>query len=361
MDTEVVDPVVAPPVFTRVVPKVNRRLGDVFAEQRERWTAIHPSMCEAFDTLGRFVSDGGKRLRPALCVLGFEAASGTPADSRAVDAAAALELLHAFALVHDDVMDGSCVRRGEPTLHMQWRGRHRRADWRGDERRFGEGIAILLGDLAFVLADTVLGDVPAAARRVYDELRLELHVGQYLDMVGAARGATDAELARTVAVFKSGKYTVERPLHLGAALAGRLDDLAAPFTAYGLPLGEAFQLRDDLLGAFGDADIVGKPVGDDFREGKMTPLVIEAMERSAAGDRYADLAVLSTIGNVDLDEPAVDAIREVLDDCGARSAIERRIDTLVDQACAAIEGAAIDMSARGELMHLAGYLAYRKL
>src|SRR5690606_37629025 len=138
---------------------------------------------------------------------------------------------------------------------------------------FGEGVAILIGDMAHVYADRLLPRTSVEVQDVWDELRIELNVGQYLDLLGTARADTDHVAARRIARYKSGKYTIERPLHVGAALAGRLGELQAPLSAYGDPLGEAFQLRDDLLGAFGDAAATGKPVGDDLREGKPTPLM----------------------------------------------------------------------------------------
>src|SRR5207248_344040 len=192
---------------------------------------------------------GGKRLRPAFCHWGFVGAGGAPDDPMVVDAGAALELLHTFALVHDDVMDGSGRRRGMATVHRAFEDRHAAAGWSG------EGVAILVGDLAFVYADILLAAAPAPAGQVFSELRLEVNIGQYLDLLGTARRDATPELAERICQYKSGKYTIERPLHLGAALAGRLDDLAPAYTAYGMPLGEAFQLRDDLLGAFGDSSL----------------------------------------------------------------------------------------------------------
>ena len=223
------------------------------------------------DSLRSLVMSGGKRLRPAFCFWGFRAAGGGDDDAAVIEAGAAFEMLQAFALVHDDIMDGSATRRGLRTAHLAFGDRHDAAVWRGEARRFGEGVAILIGDLAHVYADRLMADTAAPVRAVWDELRIELNVGQYLDILGTARGDTDHEGARRIARYKSGKYTIERPLHVGAALAGRLDELQASLSAYGDPLGEAFQLRDDLLGAFGEEAATGKPVGDDLREGKPTP------------------------------------------------------------------------------------------
>jgi geranylgeranyl diphosphate synthase, type I len=349
----------APDIVERVAGRVDQRLTELLDRERCRWSALDPALDDAFDSISDLVHAGGKRLRPVFCALGHRGAGGTAADADWLDAAVALELLHTFALVHDDVMDGSSVRRSRATVHIGWGRRHRHQGWRGDARRFGEGMAILVGDLAFVLADVALGDVDPRVRRIYDELRMELHVGQYLDLLGTAQGSRDLDAARTVAVFKSGKYTVERPLHLGAALVDGLDRYGPCFTAYGLPLGEAFQLRDDLLGAFGDERTVGKPVGDDFREGKPTLLVAVATAAATERDDRAALAVLGGLGDPDLGEGDVADMRTVLEELGARAAIEARIDALVETACGALDEVELQDGASDSLVQLALYTAAR--
>ncbi len=213
-------------------------------------------------TLRSAVLGGGKRLRPAFCYWSFVGAGGDPAAPLVLDAGAALEMLHAAALSHDDVIDGSDRRHGTDTVHVAYEARHREGAWRGDRARFGMGVAILLGDLALAYSDRLLAGAPPAARAVFDEVRIEVNVGQYLDILGAAERVGAAPLsieaavdrARRICHYKTAKYTVERPLHLGAALAApaRAGELAGPLSAFGLPLGEAFQLRDDLLDLYGD-------------------------------------------------------------------------------------------------------------
>jgi geranylgeranyl diphosphate synthase type I len=252
-------------------------------------------------------------------------------------------------------MDGSGTRRGTDTIHVQFEADHAMEGWRGEGRRFGEGVAILAGDLAFVYADRMLAGSPAAAVEVFTELRIEVNLGQYLDLVGTARGRISEESARRISVFKSGKYTIERPLHLGAALAGRLDDLARPLSAYGLPLGEAFQLRDDLLGVFGDATVTGKPVGEDLREGKPTVLYAYAAERARGGD----LTVLDRYGAPDLSDDEVRLMQQVLVGTGAVDRVEQGIERLVTQAVDALDAAPLAEEARTALVDLAGYVAGR--
>jgi geranylgeranyl diphosphate synthase type I len=286
----------------------------------------------------------------------FVGAGGAEDDATAIDAGAALELLHVFALIHDDVMDASDRRRGLPTIHVDFGGRHDAGGWRGESRRFGEGVAILVGDLAFVYADVLLAGAPAAAIDVFNELRLEVNVGQYLDLRGAVTGDTDEPAARRIALYKSGKYTVERPLHLGAALANAADRLAAPLSAYGVPLGEAFQLRDDVLGAFGDSTLTGKPVGEDIREGKPTRLRAWAVEKGDA----AALAVLDRYyGNRTLDAHELATVQEVLTDTGALARAEAEIAALVAAARASLEDLDLDGDGRDRLDELATFIAER--
>ncbi len=347
--------VTAPAHLGHIAGRVEGRLRSLLDTERDRWSLVDPALGEPFDALSALVLGGGKRLRPAFCHWAFVGAGGDPDDPAVVDAGASLELLHAFALLHDDVMDGSAQRRGRPTAHLRFSGLHDDGRWRGEARRFGEGVAILVGDLAFVYADTLVADAPRPARDVFDELRLELNVGQYLDLLGAASGGVDLDSARRIASYKSGKYTIERPLHLGAALAGRLDALREPLSAYGLPLGEAFQLRDDLLGAFGDSAVTGKPVGDDFREGKPTPLLAIAIDRADAAQRR----VLDTVGRRDLDGDEVARLQEVLVATGARDEVEGVIARLLDQAVAAVPAARLGDDASEALVELAHYVAWR--
>ena len=332
-----------------------RRVAALLDAELTRWTLVDPSLVAPIRALADLVAAGGKRLRPAFCHWAFVGAGGAPDDPMVVDAAGALELLHTFALVHDDIMDGSDRRRGLPSIHRDFIDRHGREGWRGDARRFGEGVAILVGDFAFVYADMLMAAAPSAARPIFDELRVELCVGQYLDLAATATGDRDPDDARRIEWYKSGKYTVERPLHLGAALAGRLPELAEPLTEIGLPLGEAFQSRDDILGVFGDSSITGKPVGDDLREGKLTPLVAAATARATG----AAAALLERIGAADLTPGEIDGLRTVLDESGARAEVEATIETRVGEALTAIDRAPLTDQARRALCELATYVAWR--
>jgi geranylgeranyl diphosphate synthase type I len=302
-----------------------------------------------------FVLDGGKRLRPQFCYWGFRA-TGASDDENIIKAAAALELLQACALVHDDVIDGSDTRRGAPAVHRRFAALHRSSGWYGDPERFGQAAAILLGDLALIWADSALaqsGFDPAALQRaapVWDAMRVEVMCGQYLDVVEQARGGGSVERALRVARFKSAKYTIERPLHLGAALGAGTPELMTAFSSYGLPLGEAFQLRDDVLGVYGDPEVTGKPAGDDLREGKRTALVAYAVE--TANPAQAEV-LRARLGDPQLDTDGVTVLRDVIAATGAVARVEELIAERAAEAVHALDSATMDDSARAALVELA--------
>ena len=323
----------------------------------DRWSAFDTDLHDPLEHLARLVLGGGKRLRPAFCHWAFVGAGGSPQDSRIVDAGAALELMHASALFHDDVIDDAFSRRGTPTTHTVFAETHAAEGWAGESRRFGEGVAILVGDLAFVMADELLVDAGREPWLIWNEMRTELNIGQLLDVVGGGRGDRSLDKAERICRYKSGKYTVERPLHLGAVLAApeRRTDLLPALSAYGLPLGDAFQMRDDIMGAFGNESLTGKPVGGDLREGKPTPLLARAVAAATDSQR----AVLDRVGQPDLSDEGVADVQRVIVDTGALAALEARIATLTDQAIAAIGTAPITADSRSELIDLAHYVSGR--
>jgi geranylgeranyl diphosphate synthase type I len=347
----------APPLVVADVARVvDRRLQAFLDAELRRWTGLDPALAEPIAALEELMAAGGKRLRPALCHLAFVGCGGRPDDPVVADAGAALEFLHSFALIHDDVMDGSDRRRGRRSVHRSFSDLHEAMGWKGEGRRFGEGVAILVGDLAFVYADCLMEGANSAARQVFDQLRIELQVGQYLDLVATSRKDPDYGLAQRISVYKSGKYTVERPLHLGAALAGRFDEAAAALSDFGLPLGEAFQLRDDLLGVFGDGTRTGKPVGDDLRAGKPTLLYTVAVERATGPS--ARLLAAGLAGELD-DEQLAD-LRAVLTSTGALDAVEQRIAACLDESLEALERSPLLPAVKDDLAALARFIVNRK-
>jgi geranylgeranyl diphosphate synthase type I len=338
---------------------VQQRLASFLTAKAEQFAAISPDLSEALAAATDLLA-GGKRLRPAFLYWGWRAAGGAgdpdTDEPRVLTAAAALELLQASALVHDDVMDGSDLRRGLPAAHRRFAALHRSAGWVGSPEAFGTGAAILLGDLCLSWSDELLRacGLPAhrllPAMRLFDDMRTEVIAGQYLDLVEQATGGASVERALLVVRFKSAKYTVERPLHVGAVLAGGGPELVRRLSAYGTPLGEAFQLRDDVLGVFGDPSVTGKPAGDDMREGKRTVLVAEAM----ASATPSQAAVFRRfLGDPRLTASGLAALREVVVSTGALDRVERRIEDLTDQSLCALDAAdLVDPEARAALREL---------
>jgi geranylgeranyl diphosphate synthase, type I len=299
---------------------------------------------------------GGKRFRASFCYWGHRAVAPTPTDEDAlVRACASLELLHASALVHDDLMDASDTRRGRPATHRAFEAEHRAAGWPGDHAQYGAAAAILIGDLLLSWSDEMLRrcGLPitqvAPALAVFDRCRSEVIAGQFLDVSVQARGRADVDAAMTVLRYKSAKYSIERPLHIGAALAGAPEEAMRALSDYGLPLGEAFQLRDDLLGVFGDPATTGKPAGDDLIEGKRTVLVALALDAAPAADATRLDRALGTA----LSPDEVAELRRIIDDSGAHAQVEAVIGELGDHAVRALAKAEIDDHARDVLRGLA--------
>jgi geranylgeranyl diphosphate synthase type I len=341
-------------VQAEIAGEVQRVLTGFLDKQAERLAAIGPEL-DAQVAAARDATSGGKRLRPSFCYWGFRAAGGDPALP-ILAAAASLEMLHVSALVHDDVMDCSDVRRGAPAAHRRFERQSREAGGH-DPEQFGIGAAILLGDLCLVWADEMLHtsgfDAAALGRaeRYFDAVRVEVITGQYLDLVAQASGEPDMDRALRVLRYKAATYTVERPLHIGAALAAGPPALIDALSAYGLPIGEAFQLRDDLLGVFGDPAVTGKPAGDDLREGKRTVLTAYAVDH-ASEVQLAEFDKL--FGRRDLDDDGVQLLREILIDSRAVQACEDLIAGRTQQALDALAAAPIaDDEARTALAALA--------
>jgi geranylgeranyl diphosphate synthase, type I len=351
-------PAEAPAFMAGIGAGIGERIAKLLDADRARWQAVDRDLEGPLQSLRDLAMAGGKRLRPAFCHWAFVGRGGDPADPCIVDAGAALELLHISAVVHDDVIDGSQRRHGMATVHVSSEERHLGRSWRGDARRFGEGTAILVGDMALVYADMLLGRAPRAAIEIFDELRLEVNVGQLLDLLGSARDDASVERARQICRFKSAKYTVERPLHLGAAMAdpAHLDAVAGPLSDFGVPLGEAFQLKDDLLGTFGDPATTGKPVGDDLREGKPTLLYALARDRASGPDARL---LTERFGASDLTPDEVPALQRVFEATGARAVVEATVRDLIDQSVAAAAALPLTEEARRALIELARFVAGR--
>jgi geranylgeranyl diphosphate synthase type I len=340
--------------------RVHKAIGDFISQQR----GILDGISDDLEPLVEAVTDlcdGGKRLRPAFAWWGWRGAGGADIE-QALNAVASLEFLQACALIHDDVMDGSDTRRGLPSAHRRFASVHRQSAWLGSPESFGVGAASRLGDLCLSWADEMLmssgldAESLRRAKSIYDEMRTELMAGQYLDLLEQARGGGDAQRAMLVVRYKSAKYTIERPLHLGAALAGADPQIMAAYTGYGLPLGEAFQLRDDVLGVFGDPGETGKPAGDDLREGKQTVLVATAMDRATPAQAAQ---IRRHLGDPGLDTEGVQQLRTIITETGALAEVESVIEALTDEAVASLDSVSLAPPATEVLTGLA-YAATRR-
>lgn len=349
------DPSRNPPAISEIVGPIDTRLTDVLNAERSKWVSVDASLADPFDALEALIFSGGKRIRPAFFHWAHVGSGGNPHSDIAIDAAAAIEMLHAFALAHDDVMDHSSSRRGEPSIWQRFATFHDENALKGDARDFGEAVAILVGDLAHVIADSLIRDLSPDVSEIWNELRLEVNIGQYLDVLSGVTRTFDQEGSRRILEYKTGRYSVQRPLHLGAALAGRFNDFSVSFTNFGQPVGVAFQLRDDLLGVFGDELETGKPVGDDLREGKPTSLVAAAFERAD----QRQLEVLELIGSHDLSDSNIADIQTVIIETEAERVIEEEIRNLTDSALSELESASLDVKASSALRELALFVAYR--
>ena len=311
--------------------RVDAVLESFLAEQRALLDGLGSEAAEPLNELARVIGAGGKRLRPLFCYWGYLAA-GREEDSSIVKAAASLELLHTFAIIHDDVMDRSPLRRGQPATHL--------AMARGGDAHLGVSSAILIGDLALALADVLFSGAGFAPEvfvegfRWYNRMRTEVVTGQYLDVVATRMPTIDEETVRRIASLKSGGYTVEKPLLIGAALGGGSQEIMAVLSAYGMLLGEAFQLRDDVLGVFGDPSVTGKDADGDLREGKRTLLIARALE-AAAPDEQEFLT--ARLGSENLSAGDAERIRSIIRTSGALASTQALIEAHRSVALAALD------------------------
>ncbi|WP_051178302.1 polyprenyl synthetase family protein [Nocardia concava] len=344
-----------------VVAAVEERLRAFFVTREPIVEPLGPVFVDAARALQDFVIRGGKRTRPSFAWTGWLGAGRSPEDPEAdavLTACSALELVQACALIHDDIIDSSRTRRGFPTVHVDYEGRHRDQRWRGDADHYGISVAVLIGDLALAWADDMTRDAglpdDAAARfaPVWAAMRTEVLGGQLLDIHGESAGDETVEAALRINRYKTAAYTIERPLHMGAALAGASPELVAAYREFGTDIGIAFQLRDDLLGVFGDPAVTGKPSGDDLREGKRTVLIAEALQRADIdAPAVADL-IRSSLGT-DVTPERVTELRTALTELGAVDAVEKRISSLTDQALTALDASTATPEAKRQLRAMA--------
>ena len=335
---------------------INASLADFFERESQYLREIGSELDPVADALGHFLLDSGKRLRPLFATIGFLGAGGE-LSPEIIKATSSLELVHVCALIHDDVMDASDTRRNAPAIHKQFEALHDSEHLHGSSSQFGVASAILLGDLALVWAAKALHESGAPSQNIlralpfYDEMRVELMAGQYLDMYEQALASESVERSLKVARFKSGKYSIERPLHFGASLAPEFSaQVIESYSNYGLPLGEAFQLRDDVIGVFGDPEKTGKPAGDDLREGKRTVLVATTLSKVNVIQRTE---FLQLFGRKDLDLSQIETLRSIIVETGALAELETIIEEMTFKAQNALATGGITPSAVALLEEMA--------
>lgn len=336
--------------------EIDKSLAAFFARESTYLGRVGSELQPVSDALGHFLLDSGKRLRPLFAAIGHIGAGGEITEE-SIAALSALELVHVCALIHDDVMDASDTRRGAPAIHKQFQELHAAQSLTGSGEQFGVAAAILLGDLALVWAAKMLHESGMSPKYilqslpVYDEMRVELMAGQYLDIYEQALASESVERSLKVARYKSGKYSIERPLHFGAALAPAASpNVYSTYSNYGLPLGEAFQLRDDVMGVFGDPQQTGKPAGDDLREGKRTVLIASTLNSASESQR---VVFERHFGRIDLDSAGVDELRQIIIDTGALARVESLIDEMTFNAHQALVNGEIEPLAKAMLDQMA--------
>lgn len=329
---------------TQFIDGVAGKLSGFLSEQQDVMATVSPDVEPLIGSISNLVT-GGKRLRALMCYWGWRGAGGPAGNPDIITAGCALELFQAAALIHDDIIDRSDTRRGGPSVHKRFSQLHEMNGWALDSGRFGDAAAILTGDLCLSFSEesfTEIGhraEAGSPARRIFNVMRAEVMAGQYLDILEEVAGpvrdrAGSVERAKSIIRYKSAKYSTEHPLALGGALAGAPEELLKAYSEFSLPLGEAFQMRDDVLGVFGDPETTGKPAGDDLREGKRTVLVGFAINQASPAEAdYLD----RMLGNPGLGEVEVAEIRRVIVECGALDATESLIAELSNRAFEALE------------------------
>lgn len=356
---------------------IQQRVDFHVENHREQLRELGPDFLPLIDEASSFLS-GGKRLRAQFLILGFRAVrpinfADAPTNTeltRVLDAATALEFFHAAALIHDDIIDQSDTRRGRPSAHKVFASQHNRNDFRGSAERFGTASAILLGDLLQSWADELLQHalddahdplIASKTRAHFNRMRSEVAVGQYLDVLeeqhqSFAEDQVQLERSTRVLIYKSAKYSVQAPILIGASMAGATPSQEQALSDFGLPVGVAFQLRDDLLGVFGDETLTGKPTGDDLREGKRTVLVALAREKLPSGP----LRVFDDLhGTSDLEPEQIQLLQQTISEAGATQRVEQMITKNIGIARESLTESEIRKDASAELIRLAEFAGSR--
>ncbi len=333
-----------------------------FNEKLKEAAEIDPESVVLVEELRRFIGNGGKRIRPAFAYAGYVASGGRSLDA-ILFASASLEFVQAFALIHDDLIDDSPLRRGKPSVHKVFEDFHKNRAFSSDAQHFGLSSAILSGDLALSFADELLSTSPFPSERIkrakfyFDTLKKQVVFGQHLDLIASVKKKVVEKDILTILEYKTAKYTVERPLQIGAALAGADEDVMKIFSEYGIRLGQAFQIQDDILGTFGNKETIGKPNDSDIKEGKKTLLVVKALEW-AKGEEKRRLE--KVLGNKKVTDREIEEARNTIKDTGALEYSQKLATSLILQAKEVIAKARLNDEGKNYLLQAADYLLTRQ-
>lgn len=339
----------------------DKQLLAYLSEKRQEAKDINPEAVVLVDEIIRYTENGGKRVRPAFMYSGYIAAGGKAAEA-ILFASMSVELLHTFALIHDDIMDNSDLRRGEPTTHKAFEIYHKDRRLKGSKTDFGLSSAILAGDLAYAFAEEILTTAPFPQERIrraryfFDQMKMQVIYGQYLDILGGYKDKLTEDEVLQVLEYKTAKYTVERPLHIGAMLAGADYQTMENFSRYGIPFGQAFQMQDDIVGTFGTEEEIGKPADSDIKEGKKTLLLAKAYER--ATKKQTEI-LDKIVGNKQATKSEIDKVRKILRDTGAYDYCVKLAKELLNQAKKVIAATKLKDEGKGYLLSAVDYLNER--
>lgn len=339
----------------------DKQLLAYLSEKRQQAKEINPEIVVLVDEIIRFTENGGKRVRPAFMYSGYIAAGGQ-AQEAILFASLSVELLHTFALMHDDIIDNSDLRRGELTTHKAFEAYHKTRKLKGNKKEFGLSSAILAGDLAFSFAEEILTTAPFPQERIrraryfFDQMKIQVIYGEYLDVLGGYKDSLTEDEVLQVLEYKTAKYTVERPLHIGAMLAGSDYQTLETFSRYGIPFGQAFQMQDDIVGTFGTEEEIGKPADSDIKEGKKTLLLTKAYEKA---DKNQLKVLNRVVGKKGATKEDIAKVKQIMEKTGAYDYCVKLAKELLVQAKNAIEDVKLKDEGKGYLLAAADYLNER--
>lgn len=339
----------------------DKQLLAYLSEKKQEAKQINPEIAVLIEEIIRFSENGGKRVRPAFMYSGYIAAGGK-AEEAILFATMSVELLHTFALMHDDIIDNSDLRRGQLTTHKAFEAYHKNRKLKGNKKEFGLSSAILAGDLALSFAEEILTSAPfpqerlRRARYFFDQMKVQVIYGEYLDVLGGYKKTLSEDEVLQVLDLKTAKYTVERPLHIGAMLAGADFKLIETYSRYGIPFGQAFQMQDDIVGTFGTEEEIGKPADSDIKEGKKTLLLTRAYEMATSRQRKI---LDEVVGRRSATESEIEKVREIMRTSGAYDYCVKLARELLRQSREAIEGEKLKEEGKGYLLAAVDYLETR--